>query len=138
VATADRFIGGAAHAQNLELSPAYEHEARSLAGQAGVQERIEGRIHDLAQDPGTVEPADLVVLHRVVCCYPDYEHLLAAAADQGGVPWSSAIHPGTRAPAPSTGCSTSALCRRVSREGRGRAALSPRTHIAVSSIGVRR
>jgi hypothetical protein len=28
-----------------------------------------------------VAPADLVVLHRVVCCYPDYERLLAAAAD---------------------------------------------------------
>jgi hypothetical protein len=26
-----------------------------------------------------VAPADLVVLHRVVCCYPDYERLLAAA-----------------------------------------------------------
>jgi hypothetical protein len=25
--------------------------------------------------------ADLVVLHRVVCCYPDYVRLLAAAAD---------------------------------------------------------
>jgi magnesium-protoporphyrin O-methyltransferase len=28
-----------------------------------------------------VAPADLVVLHRVVCCYPDYVRLLAAAAD---------------------------------------------------------
>jgi magnesium-protoporphyrin O-methyltransferase len=28
-----------------------------------------------------VAPADLVVLHRVVCCYPDYARLLAAAAD---------------------------------------------------------
>jgi magnesium-protoporphyrin O-methyltransferase len=28
-----------------------------------------------------VAPADLVILHRVVCCYPDYERLLAAAAD---------------------------------------------------------
>jgi hypothetical protein len=28
-----------------------------------------------------VAPADLVVLHRVVCCYPDYERLLGAAAD---------------------------------------------------------
>ena len=28
-----------------------------------------------------MEPADLVVLHRVVCCYPDYQRLLAAAAD---------------------------------------------------------
>jgi 2-polyprenyl-3-methyl-5-hydroxy-6-metoxy-1,4-benzoquinol methylase len=72
---------GAAQAENLELSPAYLQEARKLAGQAGLQGRLEWRIHDLAADPGAVEPADLVVLHRVVCCYPDYERLLGAAAD---------------------------------------------------------
>ena len=31
-----------------------------------------------------VERADVVVLHRVVCCYPDYERLLGAAADHAG------------------------------------------------------
>ena len=72
---------GAARAQNLELSPAYEEPARALAEQAGVQGRLDWRIHDLAQNPGAVAPADLVVLHRVVCCYPDHERLLAAAAD---------------------------------------------------------
>jgi 2-polyprenyl-3-methyl-5-hydroxy-6-metoxy-1,4-benzoquinol methylase len=72
---------GAARAQNLELSPAYEQPARTLAAQAGVQGRFDWRLHDLAQDPGAVAPADLVVLHRVVCCYPDYARLLAAAAD---------------------------------------------------------
>jgi magnesium-protoporphyrin O-methyltransferase len=49
--------------------------------QAGVQGRLDWRLHDLAEHPGAVAPADLVVLHRVVCCYPDYERLLAAAAD---------------------------------------------------------
>jgi hypothetical protein len=72
---------GAARAQNLELSPAYEQQARELAVQAGVQERIDWQIHDLAEDPGAVAPADLVVLHRVVCCYLDYARLLGAAAD---------------------------------------------------------
>jgi hypothetical protein len=33
------------------------------------------------EDPEAVEPADMVVLHRVVCGYPDYERLLGAAAD---------------------------------------------------------
>jgi magnesium-protoporphyrin O-methyltransferase len=60
---------GAGRAQNLELSPAYEHQARTLAEQAGVQGRLDWRLHDLAEDPGAVAPADLVVLHRVVCCY---------------------------------------------------------------------
>ena len=30
--------------------------------------------------PTAIAPADVVVLHRVVCCYPDYERLLGAAA----------------------------------------------------------
>ena len=72
---------GAARAQNLELSPAYQQQAHQLAGQAGVQGRIDWRLHDLAADPGAVAPADLVVLHRVVCCYPDYQRLLGVAAD---------------------------------------------------------
>jgi magnesium-protoporphyrin O-methyltransferase len=72
---------GAARAENLELSPAYEEEAHTLAEEAGVGGRIDWRIHDVAEDPEAVAPADIVVMHRVVCCYPDYERLLGAAAD---------------------------------------------------------
>ena len=36
---------------------------------------------DIAATPDVVEAHDIVVLHRVVCCYPDYERLLTAAAD---------------------------------------------------------
>jgi hypothetical protein len=36
---------------------------------------------DIAATPGEVDTHDIVVLHRVVCCYPDYECLLTAAAD---------------------------------------------------------
>jgi 2-polyprenyl-3-methyl-5-hydroxy-6-metoxy-1,4-benzoquinol methylase len=72
---------GAARTVNLELSPAYEEEATRLAREAGVDGRVERRLHDIAVAPAEVEPADIVVLHRVVCCYPDYERLLGAAAD---------------------------------------------------------
>jgi len=72
---------GAARTLNLELSPEYEGEARALAEEAGVEERMERRLHDIAADPDAVEAADIVILHRVVCCYPDYERLLGAAAD---------------------------------------------------------
>ena len=37
---------------------------------------------DLAVTTEIVDVADIVVLHRVVCCYPDYERLLGAAADR--------------------------------------------------------
>jgi len=71
---------GAERAVNLELSPAYDAEAARLASEAGVQDRVERRLHDIAVDPAAIAPADIVVLHRVVCCYPDYERLLGAAA----------------------------------------------------------
>jgi hypothetical protein len=72
---------GAARAVNLELSPAYDPEAGQLAREAALDGRIERRLHDIALDPAGVEPADIVVLNRVVCCYPDYQRLLGAAAD---------------------------------------------------------
>ena len=71
---------GAARAINLEVSPAYDGEAARLLREAGVEARVERRLHDIAANPTGVEPADVVVLHRVVCCYPDYERLLGAAA----------------------------------------------------------
>ena len=72
---------GAARTVNLELSPGYDDEAMRLVREARVDGRAERRLHDIAADPGSVEPADVVVLHRVVCCYPDYERLLSAATD---------------------------------------------------------
>ncbi len=72
---------GAALAVNLELSPAYEKEAERLLREAGLSERAERRLVDIAVDPEGVAAADVVVLHRVVCCYPDYERLLGTVAE---------------------------------------------------------
>lgn len=73
---------GAASVTALELSSAYDFEARLLAEEHGVSDRVNRRIVDVAASPDEVESADLVVLHRVVCCYPDYAALLGAAADR--------------------------------------------------------
>jgi 2-polyprenyl-3-methyl-5-hydroxy-6-metoxy-1,4-benzoquinol methylase len=70
---------GAASVTNLEISTNYEDEALVLLEQSGMTGRVTRRFLDIATAPEDVEPADLVVLHRVVCCYPDYERLLAAA-----------------------------------------------------------
>jgi magnesium-protoporphyrin O-methyltransferase len=72
---------GAEKVTTLELSTAYDDEAHRLAHDAGVGDRTHRKVTDIAMSPGDVEPADLVVLHRVVCCYPDFERLLGAAAD---------------------------------------------------------
>jgi predicted lipoprotein with Yx(FWY)xxD motif len=72
---------GAASVINLELSPAYEPEAAALIAEAGFTGRVQRRLVDIATDPAAVPSCDITVLHRVVCCYPDYAKLLGAAAD---------------------------------------------------------
>ena len=71
---------GADHVTNLELSTGYEAEAADMLAGSGMTDRVTRRIHDIAIDPDPVDPADVVVLHRVVCCYPGYERLVGAAA----------------------------------------------------------
>ena len=75
---------GAAHATNAELSAAYDAEAARLLAAAGLIDRVDRRIVDIAADPASVSVADVVVLHRVVCCYPSFQALLGAGADHAG------------------------------------------------------
>lgn len=72
---------GAARAVNVELSPSYEEVARELLEDAGLADRVERRIMDFAHSDG-VAPADIVIMHRVVCCYPDMPTLVGAAASR--------------------------------------------------------
>jgi magnesium-protoporphyrin O-methyltransferase len=71
---------GAERATNLEISENYEAEAAALLRESGLADRVTRRLHDIAASPDEVPEADVVVLHRVVCCYPDYERLLGAAS----------------------------------------------------------
>ena len=71
---------GAARAENVELSPAYEPYAGELLQEAGLEGRVERHLLDFASQGDEVPAADVVVLHKVVCCYPDYEALVGAAA----------------------------------------------------------
>lgn len=72
---------GAARAVSVEISPAYEAAARELLREAGLEGRVERRVLDFAEAAEQVEAEDVVVLNRVVCCYPDYEALVGAAAE---------------------------------------------------------
>jgi hypothetical protein len=71
---------GAARATNVELSPAYETPAAALAHEQGFESRVERRILDFARESALVEDADVVVLHRVVCCSPDVDGIVGGAA----------------------------------------------------------
>ncbi len=71
---------GAARTTNAELSPAYEGEAVALLKERSLTQRVDRRIVDIVNEPDAVPSADVVLLHRVVCCYPDSERLLGTAA----------------------------------------------------------
>jgi magnesium-protoporphyrin O-methyltransferase len=69
---------GAERATNVELSGEYEEEAEKLLAERGLTERVDRRVADFVTEP--VEPHDVVVMHRVVCCYPDVDRLVGVAA----------------------------------------------------------
>lgn len=71
---------GATWSTGVEISPAYDAVAHDLLQRAGVRERTHRLVADLLREPSSVPAADVVLLHRVVCCTPDAPALLAAAA----------------------------------------------------------
>lgn len=68
---------GAVHAIGVDAVPAQLANARALAAEFLVADRAEFELGDFT----TVEVgnADVVVLDRVVCCYPEWEPLLKSA-----------------------------------------------------------
>jgi len=71
---------GASSATVVELSDGYEDAAAELLAEHHLGDRVERRIGDFVAQAGLVEPHDVVLLHRVVCCYPDADALVSAAA----------------------------------------------------------
>jgi 16S rRNA G966 N2-methylase RsmD len=72
---------GAARAVSVELTPTYEEEATALLREAGLEERVERRIMDFASAGSAVDGADIVIMNRVICCYPDMPRLAGTASD---------------------------------------------------------
>jgi 2-polyprenyl-3-methyl-5-hydroxy-6-metoxy-1,4-benzoquinol methylase len=74
----DLLAAGADRATNVELSGEYEQEAAKLLAERGLTDRVDRRVGDFVTEP--VEQHDVVVMHRVVCCYPDVDRLIGVAA----------------------------------------------------------
>lgn len=70
---------GAGRATNVDLSPEWETEAKALIAERGLDGRVIRKVGDFVAIAEQVEDADVVVLHRVVCCYPDWRGLLGVA-----------------------------------------------------------
>ncbi len=70
---------GVAETVNVELSAGYEDAWKRLAEEEGVEDRITRHLGDFVEYQHDFEPADIVVMNRVVCCYPWMERLMEAA-----------------------------------------------------------
>jgi magnesium-protoporphyrin O-methyltransferase len=73
---------GVGSAVLVDASPAYLEAAEEVAQERGIAGRLRLLHGDFVEVARQVDPADVVTLDRVVCCYPDYRRLLAAAADR--------------------------------------------------------
>jgi 2-polyprenyl-3-methyl-5-hydroxy-6-metoxy-1,4-benzoquinol methylase len=73
---------GMARAVNVELTPTYEAAAGKLLVEAGLTDRVDRRLMDFVDAGASVEAADVVVMNRVICCYPDMPKLARAAAER--------------------------------------------------------
>ncbi len=80
VLLAELLDAGAERGEVVELVSAYEPYARELAREKGFEDRTSFRVEDVLENPEEVEPADVVVLNRVVCCSPDGVRLAGVAA----------------------------------------------------------
>ena len=74
--------GVAASAINIELSPNWEAAAKALLAERGLTDRVTRLNGDFVQEAAALPKADAVILHRVVCCYPNWQAMLTAATSR--------------------------------------------------------
>ena len=88
---------GAARAVHVDLSPAFLDAAREEAGRRGLADRIRFVDADFVAAADGVPSADVVILDRVICCYPEMELLVERSAERARRIWG-AVYPRDRWP----------------------------------------
>ena len=79
VATLELLAAGFSTATTVDASPAFVAVARREAQARGLASRITILEGDFLTTAAAVPAADVVVMDRVVCCYPEYRPLLEQA-----------------------------------------------------------
>jgi hypothetical protein len=69
-------VNGASAATDVDGSAAYVAVARAESERQGLADRVRHEVGDFVALAPTIEPADIVALDRVVCCYPDMAALV--------------------------------------------------------------
>jgi magnesium-protoporphyrin O-methyltransferase len=71
---------GAGSAVGVDLSAKMLEEARAQAREQGLAERTDYREGDFVELAEALAPADIVILDKVICCYPDADALVRSSA----------------------------------------------------------
>jgi len=71
---------GASSGTSVDASPAYLEAARTEAATRGYADRMRYFGGDVVEVQRQLDPADLVALDRVICCYPDMPAIVDATA----------------------------------------------------------
>lgn len=71
---------GVSRATGVDVVENQLQQTRRLAEETGVADRLHVQQGDFTEISSNVDNADIVVLDRVVCCYPEWRPLLADAA----------------------------------------------------------
>jgi magnesium-protoporphyrin O-methyltransferase len=71
---------GAGHATMVDASAPSLEAARNEARRRGHLDRVEFMDGDFVSRAAAIDPADIVTLDRVVCCYPDARALIGRSA----------------------------------------------------------
>jgi magnesium-protoporphyrin O-methyltransferase len=73
---------GAVSAESVDATEPYVTVSRQEAERRGLGDRVTGRVGDFVALAPDIEPADIVTLDKVVCCYPDMPTLLGRASER--------------------------------------------------------
>ncbi len=77
----DLLSTGAASATAVDISAGWTASATALLERRDLTDRVQRVVGDFVEQADSIEPADVVLLHRVVCCYPEWRELVDAVAD---------------------------------------------------------
>ena len=99
--------GRSPSAIDVDASREYLAIARSEAERRGLQGRVEHRYGDVVELADDLQPAEIVTLDSVICCYPYLEPLLGQRRDPDHGSWELPIHVTSGGCEPSCGFTTS-------------------------------
>jgi protein-L-isoaspartate O-methyltransferase len=86
--------GGATTAAGIDMSAGAIEQARRLAAERGLEERTSFAVGDGATE--ALAPHDVVMLNRVLCCYPSVDRLLVNSLGAAGtvLAYTAPVHDG--------------------------------------------